>query len=148
MAGYGARFFSFLLNRHENGRCEMNTKEKAMLALGALLMASAILLKIAVGLTVEQFAVLLSMGFIIFMHPLDYKKRALNARDEFIRRVNLTSMARSWRATQYLVIVLLFGSVLRWITLSAIWMLIIVSVFLTLSHVLFMIPLFKKGDVE
>jgi len=127
---------------------EMNTKEKAMLALGALLMASAILLKTTVGLNIGQFAVLLSIGFIIFMHPLDYKKRALNARDEFIRRINLTSMARSWRATQYLVIALLFSSVLRWITLSAIWMLIIISVFMTFTYVLFMMPLFRKGDVE
>ena len=95
-----------------------------------------------------RFVTFLLIGFIVLMHPLDYKKRAMVARDEFIRRVNLNSMAYSWRATQYLVVALLFATVLHWITLSAVWVLIIVSVFMTLSYLLFMIPLFRKGDVE
>ncbi len=126
----------------------MNGKEKAVLALGALLMVSAIVLKLLDTLTVEQFSVLLAVGFIIFMHPLDYKKRAINQRDEFIRRVNLTSMARSWRATQYLVVALTFGTVLHWVTWQAIWSLILISVFMLVTYILFMIPLFRKGEVE
>lgn len=126
----------------------MNGKEKAVLVLGALLMALAIVLKLLDALTVEQFSVLLAVGFIVFMHPLDYKKRAINQRDEFIRRVNLTSMARSWRATQLLVVALIFGTVLHWVTWQAIWSLILISVFMLVTYILFMIPLFQKGEVE
>ena len=126
----------------------MDWKGKVTLAAGVVIMAVAVLLKLFSALSLEQFVTLLLIGFIVLMHPLDYRKRAMLARDEFIRRVNLNSMAYSWRATQYLVVALLFATVLHWIAWSAVWVLIIVSVFMTLTYILFMIPMFQKGDVK
>lgn len=126
----------------------MNGKNKVVLALGALIMALAVILKLSAVLSVEQFSVMLAVGFMVFMHPLDYKKREINNRDEFVRRVNLTSMARSWRATQLLVVALIFGTVLHWVTWQAIWSLILISVFMLVTYILFLIPLFNKGEVE
>ena len=111
-------------------------------------MVMAFILRFLSILTTVEFSVLLAVGFMVFAHPLDFRKRALVTRDEFVRCVNTNSMARSWRFTQYLILALLFGSVLKWIDLTAIWVLIIVSVFMTFSYVVFMIPMFNKGDVE
>ena len=126
----------------------MNGKDKLFLIAGAVFMASAIILKLTTTITMVHTSVILAVGFIIFAHSLDYMKRAMNDRDEFIRRVNQNSMARSWHATQYLVVALLFATILHWITLSAIWMLIIVSMFMTATYVLFLILFFQKGEVE
>ncbi len=126
----------------------MSLKGKSVLIAGALTMVTASMLKIFSIVTLEQFSVLFLVGLIVSIHPLDFKKRTLISRDEFVRRVNTNSMARSWRITQYLVIALIFATVLGWIALSAIWVLIVVSVFMTFSYLLFMIPMFDKGDAE
>jgi len=126
----------------------MSWKEKALLISGALFVLSATILKLVTPITFVQFVVLMLIGIIICIHSFDHKKRALIARDEFIRRVNQNSMALSWRYTQYLVIALLFATTLHWIELNAVWMLVIVSVFMTVSYLVFMIPMFNKGEVE
>lgn len=126
----------------------MKGKDKAILAIGIVIMAAAIILKLTATLTMVQFTVVLAIGFMVTMHPIDYKKRELNARDEFIRRVNQISMAKSWRATQYLVVALLFGTLLNWITLNTIWILIVISVFMLVTYIVFLASLFHKGEVE
>jgi hypothetical protein len=126
----------------------MSWKGKVVLVAGALIMVTALILELISAVTLEQLSVLFLVGLMVSIHPLDYKKRTMIARDEFIRRVNMNSMARSWKITQYLVVALIFATVLGWITLGAIWVLIIVSVFMTVSYLLFMIPMFNKGEVE
>ena len=126
----------------------MNGKDKLFLIAGVVLLASSIILKLTGTVTVVQTSVILAVGFILFAHSLDYMKRAINDRDEFVRRVNQISMAKSWRLTQLLIVALLFATILHWITLSAIWVLFIVVMFMTATYVLFLVRMFLKGEVE
>jgi hypothetical protein len=71
----------------------MSWRGKVILAAGAVVMVTAFILRLMSILTTEEFSVLLAVGFMVFAHPLDFRKRALVTRDEFVG----ASTRTAWR---------------------------------------------------
>jgi len=121
---------------------------KKIMIMGVGLMVLSIFCKVLLNSSIEFFFTLLTVSAAVFSYGAGKKMEESAVRDEFTRRVKVSGQAYSWRVTSGLVILLLFNSILHWFSLTTTWTLIIISCFMTLSYILFMIPPFRRGDVE
>jgi hypothetical protein len=121
---------------------------KSIMIVGVGLMVLSIFFKVLLNLSLVYFITLLTVSATVFSYGAGKKMEESVVVDEFTRRAKVSGQAYSWRATAGLVILLLFNSILNWLPLTTTWTLIIISCFMTVSYILFMIPLFRRGSVE